>query len=275
MKRINVGYIPAGVKFSPENYGDYAPAEKYSGVSFCDAVQKATYGAGQSLLLEPDSIDVCRWAPVVLGFREPHPQFDLKVEFHLPPPISSVLIAPLDKFKETHPPDVVLVRAVPMEIQKILRELGPYNVNTEMTGRLDRSALEVFNGGVRFDKLRVRWVNETLAALNHKPEWCEFTKWIFSREWTTFIFDLLLDRFLANMSVCRNATVIPYLTRKANVSFFCTGGIAWGGNLPGHMVCGIPFELSRNFEWTVDSPISDEITGVLMAANRQMTECAL
>jgi len=146
----------------------------------------------------------------------------------------------------------VLVRAVPLEIKKILEELGPEKVNVEMSGRLDRSALEVFavaRGRGRVDKLRVQWVNKTLAVLNRRPGWRSLTKWIFKRDWTTFVFNLLLKRFLANMSLCRNAAVIPYLTGKANASYFCTGAIVWGKNRPEHMVCGIPFEFSSRFEW--------------------------
>jgi uncharacterized protein (DUF169 family) len=53
----------------------------------------------------------------------------------------------------------------------------------------------------------------------------------------------IIKNTMGDMSVCRNSTVIPYLENAANVSFFCTGGIAWGGNEPSHLTSGIPCEL--------------------------------
>jgi uncharacterized protein (DUF169 family) len=52
--------------------------------------------------------------------------------------------------------------------------------------------------------------------------------------------------------MCRNSTVIPHLTGKANMSFFCTGAVAWGLNKPQHITCGIPFPLIENIEFIVD-----------------------
>jgi hypothetical protein len=43
------------------------------------------------------------------------------------------------------------------------------------------------------------------------------------------------------MSVCRNSTVIPLLTGRVNVSFFCSGGITWGRNQPDHLTSGWPW----------------------------------
>ena len=40
---------------------------------------------------------------------------------------------------------------------------------------------------------------------------------------------------------CRNATVVPLLTGRVNVSFFCTGGITWGRNRAEHLVSGWPW----------------------------------
>jgi hypothetical protein len=176
----------------------------------------------------------------------------LKVEYSLPIGTQSVLLAPIFRYHEGNPPDVVLVRATQEELKKLVAALGWDNMAVELAGKLDRSALEVFgSGGNPIDKKRVQFVNGTLASLNRSREWRDFTKWIFKRQWTTFIFDILLDRFLSNMSICRNTTVIPLLTGKANISYFCTGGIAWGLNKPNHLTCGIPYELYKKLdvEW--------------------------
>jgi len=51
-------------------------------------------------------------------------------------------------------------------------------------------------------------------------------------------------RTLADMSVCRNSTVVPLLVGRVNVSFFCTGGITWGRNDPDHLTSGWPWPRS-------------------------------
>lgn len=252
---VRVGYYPAGIKINPESTGNYPHWTEYEGISYCDAMRRATSDNPEALLVGPDSVNTCLWNPQVFGFRPPGDNFDLKVEYSLPQDTRSILIAPLDEYSEEHPPDVVVIRAKPGQLEKIFRALGPSGFNTEMAGSLDRSALEIFTGspGRNRDRRRVMTVNRLLANLNRFPEWREFTKFVFKYEWTTFLFDMLLDRFLANMSICRNSTVIPYLTGKANISFFCTGAVAWGLNKPGHMTCGIPYPLTEKFLFVVEN----------------------
>jgi len=185
----------------------------------------------------------------VLGFKDRDPKLDLKVDVVLPRDTARVLVAPVTAYADDAPPDVVVLRAFPDQVRRILDTLGWENFNEQLAGRLDCSALEVFkSGGESFDKKRVQAVNTLLAGLNRSEAWRDFTKWIFDRQWTTYVFNLLLERYLANMSICRNSTVIPYLTGKANVSYFCTGGIAWGLNKPRHMTCGMPFDLYRKLD---------------------------
>ena len=51
----------------------------------------------------------------------------------------------------------------------------------------------------------------------------------------------VISRAMADMSVCRNSTVIPLLSGQVNVSFFCTGGITWGRNHPQYLTSGWPW----------------------------------
>ncbi|MFA6451677.1 MAG: DUF169 domain-containing protein [bacterium] len=252
MKKILIGYVPVGVKASPAPLDKYPAAAEYKGISYCDAVRQASEGEGRSLLITHGSIEVCRWSPVVLGLREPDSQFDLKVKYQFPFPTDSVLLAPAALFSPENPPDVVLIRATPAELKKAFLSIGPENFAADLAPYLDRSAISVLtSGGDSFDKKKIQFVNESLAKLNRTRHWRDFTKWIFNREWTTYIFDALLNRFLANMSICRNSTAIPFVTGKANVSYFCTGGIAWGLNKPEHMTCGLPYNLYKQLEWEV------------------------
>lgn len=246
---IKLGKAPIGVKFSPAPEKSLS-SQTFSGASFCEAVHLADGGA--NLLLTPESITTCRWSPVVLGLKPPDPNLDLKVEYRVPHPNPAVLVAPLKDFPADYPPDVVLVRAVPAEMKKIITVLGAENTAAYLTGLLDRSALSVFSPvGAEAEKRRIQAVNRTLARLNRSESWRDFTKWIFKNQLTTYVFDLLLDRYLANMSMCRNSAVIPHVTGKANVSFFCTGGIAWGLNNPEHLTCGIPYRLFDRIESTI------------------------
>lgn len=253
MTSIRIGYLPVGIKISPEPADRYPAAEAYTGISFCDAVRQASEGRGRAILLTPQSIEVCRWSPVVLGFRDPDPQFNLKVEYNLQKPVESVLLAPVGMYRSGNPPDTVIVRAEQEELKKLIRAIGWENVACDLAGRLDRSALEVFrSGGSPLDKARVQFVNETLGSLNQYDEWRQFTRWVFDRQWTTYIFDQLLDRYLSNMSMCRNTFVIPYLSGKANISYFCTGGIAWGRNKPRHLACGMPYSMAAEIHWEIE-----------------------
>ncbi len=245
-ERIKAGYVPVGVKVAPETPENYPRGEKYRGISYCDAVRLASAGTGRALLLETDSIEICRWSPVVLGFCEPDPKFDLKVGYNLPFFTRSIILAPVGMYTANYPPDSLLVRAAPSELKKILELLDPAEIARELAGEMDKSAISVLdrNHGPR-DVRRIRWVNRLLASFNWSRNWRNFTKWALDRQWTTYLFDLFLDRYLANMSMCRNSTAIPLLTGKVNISCFCTGGIAWGLNSPAHMTCGMPFHLYR------------------------------
>jgi hypothetical protein len=39
----------------------------------------------------------------------------------------------------------------------------------------------------------------------------------------------------------QNVTVIPLLSGRVNVSYFCSGGITWGRNDPHHVATGWPW----------------------------------
>ncbi len=236
--------VAAGIKANPAADCRWPDSERYSGISFCDAVRAATEGEGKAFTLDSESITVCRWSKVVLGFNEPDPALDLKVRHNLPFGTESILIAPISMFDAECPPDTVLIRTTPAKIKKIIKLAGESSLADEHADDLGKSALSVLSrGGNSVEKTRVELVNASLARLNGLEQWRDFTKWIFKHQLTTYVFDLLLDKYLANMSMCRNSTVIPFLSGKLNVSYFCTGGIAWGMNSPDHMACGMPYEI--------------------------------
>jgi hypothetical protein len=236
---------PVGVR--RRSPGDEEQATVYSGVSYCDAVRRA--GEGEALLVLPGSIQVCGWSPVVLGLQAPRRRFERHLEPRLAFPGEGLLLAPLPWF-EARPqgaePEVVILRARPEVLARMIALAGPGALWAGHGRRLDRSAASAFAGeGAPHRPWRIAAVNGLLAVLARRPAWQAFTRWLFRFPAVTAGYDALIAVALADMSVCRNSTAVPLLTGRANVSFFCTGGITWGGNDPGHMTSGWPYPLFR------------------------------
>jgi hypothetical protein len=82
-----------------------------------------------------------------------------------------------------------------------------------------------------------------LATLRRSQSWDRFTRFAFRSETLLSALEKIIKNTMGDMSICRNSTAIPYLEDAANVSFFCTGGIAWGGNEPSHLTSGVPERL--------------------------------
>ena len=240
---------PVGVRvLASAQEADGVPV--YRGVSYCDAVREA--GEGAILRVMPGSIEVCGWAPVVLGLQEPDSRFEAGLEPRLAYPVAGLLLARLDRFPGE--PDVVVVRARPEVLQDMVEHLldgpapGPHRVERRAQlwgghgGRVDRSAIPTL-AAQRWPARRalIGGVNRALAALASSRRWQALTHWLFRSHLVTAGFDALISRTLADMSVCRNSTAIPLLTGQANLSFFCTGGITWGRNDPGHLTSGWPW----------------------------------
>lgn len=209
----------------------------YQGVSFCDAVRRA--GEGEFLRVLPGSIQVCRWSPTVLGMKAPQSRFERSLAPRLPFPLVGLLLGPLQEFPGQA--EVVIVRDNLEILQALLAVVEPHCLWDGHRGRLDRSALPVLvQGGQPWRRMWIRGVNRVLAPLSRRARWQAFTRWLFRSGLVTAGFDVIISHALADMSVCRNATTVPLLTGRVNVSFFCTGGITWGRNQPDHLVSGWP-----------------------------------
>jgi hypothetical protein len=225
--------------------GDEGAATVYRGVSYCDAVRRA--GEGEALLVLPGSIQVCGWAPIVLGLQAPRTRFEGRLEPHLASPGGGLLLAPLAWFEaRSAEPDLVLVRARPEVLARMVARAGPGALWAGHGRRLNRSAAFLFEGGeAPRPPWRIGAVNGLLAALARHRRWQALTRWLFRFPAVTPAYDAIIAWSLADMSVCRNSTVVPLLTGCANISYFCTGGITWGGNHPGHLTSGWPTPLFR------------------------------
>jgi hypothetical protein len=218
--------------------GEHAGAPPYQGISYCDAVRRA--GEGETLRLLPGSIQLCRWAPVVLGLKAPQGRFEQGLAPRLAFPVAGLLLAPLDRFPGE--PQVVIVQTSYQVLREALAAVGPRQLWDAHGGRLDRSALPLFTDGQATPRRAlIGAVNRALASLARSSRWQALTQRLFRSGLVTAGFDALISRTLADMSVCRNSTVVPLLSSRVNVSFFCTGGITWGRNRADQLTSGWPW----------------------------------
>jgi uncharacterized protein (DUF169 family) len=235
--QLNKAAPPVGVRVL-QSAEECVNVPIYRGISYCDAVSLA--GEGETLRVLPGSSQVCRWVPAVLGLKDPKGRFEKSLSPRLSFPLAGLLLAPLDGFPGE--PDVVIVRARPEALQAMIEIVGRERLWDGHGGRLDRSAVPFFVSGRATPRHGlVGAMNRTLAALARSTRWQAFTHWLFRSSAVTAGWEALISRTLADMSVCRNSTVVPLLTGCVNVSFFCTGGITWGRNRPDHLTSGWPW----------------------------------
>lgn len=250
MEKTRLDVPPVGVKMLRSLDGLEA-VEAYRGVSYCDAVRRATLG--EELLVKPGSIEVCRWSPVVLGLKEPEGDFESGLEPRLEHPVAGVYLAPVDRFGDgvetagggsgSFTPDVVIVRGSPAALRRLASEMGDGVLQERYRGRIGVSALGVGARGLSWRVMLVHALNYPLSVLVRMKFVDRFIKRHFQRESVSRAFERAAKNKVADMSICRNSTAVPHLEDSGNISFFCTGGVTWGGNSPRNMTCGFPYRL--------------------------------
>ena len=233
---------PVGVKILDSMDG-FEGTPVYNGVSYCDAVRRAT--SGEEVVLVPGSIEVCRWSPVVLGLKSPESDFEKSLEPRVLGSSAGVYVSPLSRFREGLEPDVVIVRGRPARLRKLAAEMGEGALQDRYLGRIGWTALGLGEKGLSLRVTLVHALNYSLSVLKRSRRFDELTKKLFRRESVAKAFEKAAKNAVADMSMCRNATVLPYIEDAGNISFFCTGGITWGGNSPGNMTSGFPYRLIK------------------------------
>ncbi len=233
---------PVGVKIWTNEEPDRAGIPRFTGISFCQAIQQSTHG--QTLIIDSDSIQVCQWSPVALGLKEANNEFEKTIHKHLPAGIRSLLTAPIGQFNEKQRPDVVIIRAQVEKFQAIINLLGYDQFVPYSSYSLDETALSIFVEGPLkgFRRWATKNINRWLYWMNQFPWWQGLTTFLFRSTTITRLFDRFITKYMANMSICRNSTIIPFQSGKANISFFCTGAIAWGKNAPDFLTSGFPYD---------------------------------
>jgi hypothetical protein len=186
----------------------------------------------------------------VLGLKEPQGRFEKSLAPRLDHPVAGLLLARLDRFPGE--PDVAVVRAAPEVLQQMVDETRPELLWGGHGGRLDRSAVPLLRHGRRTVRhSMVDAVNTLFAALALSARWRGLTHRAFRSSTVSAAWEAIISRTMADMSICRNSTVIPLLTDQVNASFFCSGGITWGGNQAQHMTSGWPWGHAQAWSGTI------------------------
>lgn len=244
VETIEFATVPVGIKLDPSGLNEYPDLgySLYSGPAYCDAVSRAS--RGEKLFITAGSIYRCRWAPAVLGLKEPENSFEKGLVPSLEA-MKAIYVFPLGQGdEEIITPDLVIIRDGPGMIKRIFEELADSRLAGFCAHRFDMSALAIINSekaGLRasavksFNRLvyrlkNYRWFKKTAEKALDYPA-------------ASWLFDKIIALLLVDMSVCRNSTVIPALDGGANCSYFCSGAIFWGGNDPAHLTAGIPYQL--------------------------------
>jgi hypothetical protein len=124
--------------------------------------------------------------------------------------------------------------------------VGQNSCVREYAGELDKSALQYLWENRSDWKVKLTLGVNRILAILQKQEWFrKLIASIFRSEVVSDLFDRIISRTMADMSICRNSTVIPLKTGRANISFFCSGGIAWGMNRHEHMTSGWPYPIFK------------------------------
>jgi len=239
---IELNSTPVGIKMIPRSNRELEDRDllHYRGPSFCDAISRAS--RGEALLVTAGSIEKCLWAPAVLGLQEPESAFErsLSPRFKL---VKACMVAPVSFFDEAGcSPDVVIIREKQRVVEKIFNQLETGALALNYLSQTDKSALALIAGnrsGVR--KLSITGFNRLVEKLKKRRQLKRIGEYFLRKPFICYLFDKLISLLLADMSVCRNSTVIPALTGRANCSYFCSGAVFWGENSPDNFTAGIPY----------------------------------
>ncbi len=256
MSAIKLPVPPIGVKIFAAKPAWANAVRLFDGISFCHAVATAT--AGAEVWVEANSIKTCRWSPVILGFKSAESKFDHSLKPRLAAGTVGVYLAGLDRFRPDLTPDIVIARAEPETLRAMIETLGWDHAAWEAVEeqRLSRSALRRLRDQKPTWRSRLQApVSKSLAAMRGAPGWTKLTTKVFKNRTVTKVFDRVIDRTMADMSICRNSVAIPLLTGKVNISYYCTGGITWGANSPRTMTSGWPWELWRQLQQKLGRPV--------------------
>jgi len=250
MDTITLDLPVIGVKLLADGLDGW-DADVFDGASWCDAVRLATFG--EELVVAPGSISTCKWSPIVLGLKEPENPFEESLEPRIAEPVAGWYVAPIARFGDRRP-DVLIVRGRPGQLRDLAGRLGAGALQTTYEGQIGRSSQGVGERGLSARVMLSRASNRALAVLKRWKRFDQATRIAFKDYRVTGLFERIAKNAVADMSMCRNSVVLPYVEDAGNISFFCVGGVTWGGNSPSNMTSGYPGRMMEAVLEQVDFP---------------------
>ncbi len=267
MTPIQLNVTPIGIKFLQEEEMpvDFSIVKNPQDISYCSLIRlvrdEEEYSKG--IIVTKDSIKICKWSRVILGFKKPVKKFEKNIPIILEEPVAGIFLFNINTPKEEHPlaqfignPDIIQMIDTQEIMTSIIDFLGIESFTDEYIDQLQTSALAIFakgkiDGGLDAKKLekkvkRIRRFNriwDSKLILN-KVVFNSLT-WSMKSNTVCNAFAPFLEKNTALYAVCMNTVVIPYLKQKGNVSFIDTGGIAWMETSHKYMVMGLPNDIYK------------------------------
>lgn len=238
-----------GVKQLRDSLKGFENVDRYVGPTWCDVIRLATYG--QALIVEPGSIGVCSVAPVVLGLKDAEKAVDMILEPRMEERVAGYYINHVSRFPEGVEPDTVIIRGRPSQVRRIAEESGELQEN--FRGLIGASGLDLTG----FQRLNVLSALISNWIIGYMKRWSGFDplmKAVMNFGPLMLVGEKLIEKSLADMSMCRNSTILPLLEDAGNISYFCAGGASWGGNSPRNMTSGYPYRIYNKFADKLNFP---------------------
>ena len=227
--------------------------------SFCEALSLVRSGEiPGGLLVTPESIAVCAWSPVALGFREPLNDSDAAMPSVHPGPVAAVLLynygsADLSSdFREVaDPPDSIVLVADEDNSRAVVESLGIGEFDTRYVDRQEFCALPSFSSevgpqdpeSVRKRRRRARRtfaMNRIFASgLMQTKRMVHLVTRLMSKRWMQKLMTWLSFNKTVAGSSCFVSTSMPRVSGKAHIGYVDVGSVGWGHVNPRRFLTGV------------------------------------
>jgi uncharacterized protein (DUF169 family) len=243
--RISLEETPIGVKFlhGEEMPNDYSVVKNPAVRSYCDAIRLLRdIKEHKGIIITLDSIKICKRCPTILGLKTDD-KINKKLMVKIGDSIIGVFVFNINTPTMNHPlsyainnPDVVLIVGTQSCFTDIIDVLGIENFTDKHINMLETSALSLFS----------KTKNVSNDTKNKRPR--NMRNFNFLKRIFPFKLITRNQATIAVSSLCLNCSVIPFLSQKGNVSYFCSGGLSWGGYTEKNLVMGLPDVLYKRLE---------------------------
>jgi methylenetetrahydrofolate dehydrogenase (NADP+)/methenyltetrahydrofolate cyclohydrolase len=239
---------PIGIKFFGEMPHVSLPIPEFR--SWCEGLGhllEGKYPAG--FLATEESIGICIWAPVALGFRDPKDKVDGIAPIRYENKYQGIFVFPADLSPQGHAladavenPDVVLYMAPRDTIGEIVDLLGPENLATDFLGQRNFTANDHYlarpakDSETRTMKRRERNIlafNRFFASglVQNRPM-ISLISSMMKRRWMQATMTYICMNHTAAMGMCYSTVAYPHESGKANVTLSDPGAVGWGALIP-------------------------------------------